>query len=85
MRLRSFAAAALTAGLLLPSAGAQSSVPTPASIIGFEPGTDRKLPQWSQVVAYFRALDAASPRVEVHELGKTTLGRTFISDLIGVG
>ncbi|MFL5605191.1 MAG: M14 family zinc carboxypeptidase [Gemmatimonadaceae bacterium] len=85
MRLRSLVAAMFSAGLLLPSSSpAQNrSVPTPASIIGFEPGTDRKLPQWSQVVAYFRALDAASPRVEVHELGKTTLGRPFIAAFIG--
>jgi hypothetical protein len=85
MRFSSFAAAAFAAALLHPSpARAQSSgVPTPASVIGFEPGADRKLPQWSQVVAYFKALDAASPRVEVHELGKTTLGRPFIVAFIG--
>ncbi len=82
MRYRSFAAAVLAAGLLVPAARAQS-VPTPASVIGFEPGTDRRLPQWSQVVAYFKALDAASPRVQVRELGKTTLGRPFIAAFIG--
>ena len=71
--------------LLLPSlALAQSrGVPTPASVIGFEPGADRKLPEWQQVVAYFKALDAASPRVELHVLGKTTLGRPFIAAFIG--
>lgn len=58
-------------------------VPTPASVIGFVPGADRKLPQWSQIVAYFHALDKASPRVQVHTLGKTTLGRPFIAAFIG--
>src|SRR5438046_7683257 len=65
MRVRSVAVAfALT---LLPSfVAAQSrAVPTPASVIGFEPGADRKLPEWQQVVAYFKALDAASPRVQL--------------------
>jgi hypothetical protein len=57
-------------------------VPTPASVIGFEPGTDRKLPEWQQVVAYFKALDAASPRVQLRILGKTTLGRPFIAAFI---
>jgi hypothetical protein len=52
-------------------------------VIGFEPGTDRKLPEWRQVVAYFQALDAASPRLELHTLGKTTLGRPFIAAFIG--
>src|SRR3954464_7167324 len=66
------------------AAGAQArAVPTPASVIGFTPGTDRKLPEWRQVVAYFQALDAASPRIEVHTLGKTTLGRPFIAAFIG--
>jgi len=55
-----------------------SPVPTPASILGWEPGTDRKLPTWAQVTAYFAALDAASPHVQVRTLGRTTLGRPFI-------
>src|SRR6185436_4067609 len=57
---------------------AQRAIPTPASILGFEPGADRKLPSWKQVFDYFTALDAASPRVSVRTLGKTTLGRPFI-------
>src|SRR4051812_20241293 len=74
----------LLAFLALPvTAHAQKSVPTPASVIGFEPGTDRKLPEWQQVVSYFKALDAASPRIELHTLGKTTLGRPFIAAFIG--
>src|SRR6476661_4687821 len=68
--------------------GAQSSsrvpaqIPTPASVIGFAPGTDRKLPAWSQVVAYFTALSKSSPRIQLHPLGKTTLGRPFIAAII---
>ena len=65
------------------SSFAQRAVPTPASVIGFAPGTDRKLPAWSQVVDYFHALDAASPRIQVRTLGKTTLGRPFIVAFIG--
>jgi hypothetical protein len=86
MRPASFAAVILAVGLILPSrlqAQTHAPLPTPASVIGFEPGADRKLPQWSQVVAYFKALDAASPRIEVHTLGKTTLGRPFIVAFIG--
>jgi glutamine amidotransferase-like uncharacterized protein len=64
-------------------ASAQKPVPTPASVIGWEPGTDRKLPEWQQVVSYFKALDAASPRIELHTLGKTTLGRPFVAAFIG--
>ena len=51
-------------------------------MIGFVPGTDRKLPPWSQVVAYFTALSKSSPRIQLHSLGKTTLGRPFIAAII---
>ncbi len=84
MRL-SFLAAACAAALVHPSpVHAQTrAVPTPASVLGFEPGTDRKLPEWQQVVRYFTALDASSPRIEVRTLGRTTLGRPFIAAFIG--
>ena len=82
----SVAALALTALLpLAPQRAAAQSrvVPTPASVLGFEPGTDRRLPQWSQVVSYFTALAAASPRIQLHTLGRTTLGRPFLAAFIG--
>ncbi len=60
-----------------PARGA-SAIPTPASVLGFEPGADRKLPTWKQVADYFTALDKASPNVTVRTLGKTTLGRPFL-------
>lgn len=57
---------------------AQRPLPSPASILGYEPGADRHLPTWKQITDYFTALDRASPRVSVHVLGKTTEGRPFI-------
>jgi hypothetical protein len=63
---------------IAPVARAQRGIPTPASILGFEPGADRHLPSWKQIVEYFTTLDKASPRVSVRTLGKTTLGRPFI-------
>ncbi len=53
-------------------------VPTPASVLGFAPGEDRKLADWSQITTYFRRLDAASERVRVDEVGRTTEGRPFL-------
>src|SRR5215208_1280052 len=74
---------AVQSGSSLPSPAADASaLPTPASILGFEPGTDRKLPSWKQVTDYFQALDRASPRVSVRTLGRTTLGRPFIAAFI---
>lgn len=57
-------------------------VPTPANVIGFEPGEDRRLAGWDQVVQYFRKLDASSNRIIVEELGRSTLGRPFIAATI---
>lgn len=62
---------------------AENRIPDPAAVLGFEPGADRKLPSWKQVTDYFTALDAASPRVSVRTLGRTTLGRPFIVAIIG--
>ena len=59
------------------------AIPSPSSILGWEPGTDRKLPSWKQVTDYFAALDKASSRVSVRTLGQTTLGRPFIVAFIG--
>jgi hypothetical protein len=65
-------AALATAGTL----GAQA-VPTPASVLGFEPGADFKLATYEQSVEYFTRLDAASDRVRMFRVGKTTLGRDW--------
>ena len=53
-------------------------VPAPEEVLGFRPGDDRKLAAWSEVVEYFRRLDAASDRVKFEELGRTTLGAPFV-------
>jgi hypothetical protein len=71
---------ALTQSLAPPAAAASraAAVPAPRDVIGFEPGEDRRLASWAQVVSYFRQLDEASERVRFEELGKTTLGAPFV-------
>ncbi|HWE44351.1 MAG TPA: M14 family zinc carboxypeptidase [Gemmatimonadaceae bacterium] len=76
-------AVAATAAPSLAQRAASPRIPTPASVLGFAPGADRRLPAWRDVVAWFTALDAASPRVSVRTLGSTTLGRPFIAAFIG--
>jgi hypothetical protein len=71
-------AAAAAVAALVPGAPAAPSVPAPESVLGFVPGEDRKLAPWRQVLAYLTALDAASERVSVEEVGKTTEGRPFV-------
>src|SRR5262249_51467085 len=59
-----------------------ATVPSPREVLGFEPGDDRKLADWSQIVGYFKRLSSASNRVSVHEAGLTTERRPFIYALI---
>ncbi len=80
--MKKFALSALLAASTAAVLPAQTKLPTPASILGYEPGADRKLPTWKQITDYFTALDKASPRVQTRVLGKTTLGRPFLAVFI---
>jgi len=61
---------------------ATAAIPSPSDFLGFPVGADRKVADYRQIVSYFKALDAASPRVEVQNLGKTTLGEDMIMAVI---
>ncbi|MGH7568739.1 MAG: M14 family metallopeptidase [Gemmatimonadales bacterium] len=63
-------------------ATAPRPIPTPRSVLGFEPGEDRKLAEWPVLVRYYQALARASDRVDYRELGKTTLGAPFVALVI---
>ena len=59
--------------------GAAAPIPTPRSVLGFDPGEDRRLTDWPTLVRYYQALARASDRVDFREIGKTTLGAPFIA------
>lgn len=61
---------------------AQSAVPTPESVIGFKPGADFKLATYDDTIKYFKALDAASPKMTLMPMGTSTQGRTYYVALI---
>jgi hypothetical protein len=69
---------ALAACAAAPSRQPTKPVPTPEQVIGFRPGTDRKLADFSQITGYFRALAEASPRVRLFSIGKSTEGREMV-------
>lgn len=52
-----------------------ASLPRPAEVFGFEPGTDRKLAAFAQLSEYFSRLDRASARVRLFSIGRSTEGR----------
>ncbi len=73
----------LAAGLLLagerqaaPAASA-AAPPPPESILGFRVGADFKLATYDEAIAYVRALDAASERLQLVEVGRTSAGRPW--------
>ncbi len=54
-------------------------IPPPEEVIGHKVGEDYKLAGWSQILSYYRRLDATSDRVRIRYLGKTTEGRDHIA------
>jgi len=48
---------------------------SPIEFFGFEPGSDRNLFDYDQLISYFRQLDEASERVQMREIGSTPLGK----------
>ncbi|MGD8321948.1 MAG: M14 family metallopeptidase, partial [Gemmatimonadota bacterium] len=76
--------AALAAGLAAvpaPRLSAQG-VPTPASVLGFEPGADFHLATYEQSIDYFRRLADASDRVRLIKVGTTSFGRDWYLALV---
>src|SRR2546426_12829399 len=49
-------------------------IPTPRSVLGFEPGDDRRLAHWAARVRYYQAPASASDRMRCRELGHRTPG-----------
>ena len=47
-------------------------------MLGFQPTDDKTIADWTQITNYFAKLDAASSKVTVKEIGKTTLGKPLI-------
>jgi hypothetical protein len=57
--------------------------PTPASILGFEPGTDRRMADTAQIEKYFRTLATAVPeRMQIREIGKSWEGRPLLLAIV---
>jgi hypothetical protein len=63
-------------------AHASTPLPSPASVLGFEPATSRTIADWKQISDYFEKLDKASDRVTLKKLGKTAEGRDLFCAVI---
>jgi hypothetical protein len=77
-----FCTASLAIGQSESRGGTQSTIPTPASVFGFEPGADYHLADYEQMTRYFQALAQASPRVKLQQIGKSGYGRDMFIAII---
>lgn len=59
-----------------------AELPRPEAFAGFRIGTDKKLVRWDRIVDYMRMADAASDRILVQELGKSTNGHPFLNVVV---
>jgi zinc carboxypeptidase len=57
---------------------ASATVPSPLKVLGYVPGTIGRLAYVEELNRYFRAVDAASPRVKVFSLGMSDEGREML-------
>jgi hypothetical protein len=51
------------------------SVPSPKQVLGHDVGEPKKLDYYEDLLKYYRALAAKSPRVKILEIGKTEEGK----------
>ena len=54
---------------------AQSAIPTPISVLGHNPGDDFYLADYEDTVKYFHALSAATDRMKMFTVGKSSEGK----------
>jgi hypothetical protein len=58
------------------------AVPSPEGFFGFRMGEDGKLASWKAIEAYFTTVAAASERVDLVSMGRTTEGRSHLAAVI---
>ena len=82
MRCRSLFPLGLLFFLALRSVTATAQIPTPASVLGHNPGDDFYLADYDDAIKYFHALAASSDRIKMFKVGKSTRGEDYEIALI---
>src|SRR5712691_4934939 len=60
-----------------------AGIPSPKDVLGHHIGEPKKLTYYADILSYYRALAAKSPRVKVLPIGKTDEGRDFVVVFVG--
>jgi hypothetical protein len=58
------------------------NVPAPEQVLGFKVGADYHLATYEQALEYLRALEKASPRIKLFEMGRTAMDKAMIYAVI---
>src|SRR5438067_8421982 len=58
-------------------------VPTPKDVLGHHVGEPKRLTYYADILKYYNALSAASPRVKVLSIGKSNEGRELVVVFVG--
>ncbi|HMC76851.1 MAG TPA: hypothetical protein VKH34_06950, partial [Vicinamibacterales bacterium] len=53
-------------------------IPTPKAVLGYHVGAPYKLTYYADILKYYRALAAATPRVKIETIGKSDEGRELV-------
>ncbi|HEY7393294.1 MAG TPA: M14 metallopeptidase family protein, partial [Gemmatimonadaceae bacterium] len=68
--------------IALSATAQKSAIPTPESVFGFPIGKDSNLVDYAQSIGYFKKLAAASNRIRLINIGKTSFGREWTVAII---
>ena len=60
-----------------------AGIPSPKDILGHHIGEPKKLTYYADILKYYRALAAATPRVKVVTIGKSNEGRDLVVVFVG--
>ncbi len=73
----------LLSATVAPAHAENEDIQSPAQWLGHPLGADRELAGWDSIVAYSHHLSEQSDRVDVVQLGQSTLGKPFIVVILG--
>jgi hypothetical protein len=60
-----------------------AGVPSPKDVLGYHIGQPKRLTYYGDILKYYRALSAASPRVRVMTIGRSDEGRDCVVVFVG--
>src|SRR5262249_25010038 len=60
-----------------------AGIPSPKDVLGHHIGEPKKLTYYADILKYYRALSAATPRVKVIPIGKSNEGRDLVVVFVG--